>query len=62
MQNHPDFKPVNLQYNTLCRLENGTNESSTKRPMFQALFFFHHILAIDIFQIGQDKIFLKNAF
>ena len=25
-------------------------------------FFFHHILAIDIFQIGQDKIFFEKRF
>ena len=24
--------------------------------------FFHHILAIDIFQIGQDKIFFEKRF
>ena len=34
------LKSVNLQYNTLGRLDNGTNESSTKRLMFQVLFFF----------------------
>ena len=35
-------KSVNLQYtcNTLGCLDNGTNESSTKRLMFQVLFFF----------------------
>ena len=36
-----NIKSVNLQYNTLGRLDDGTNESSTKRLMFQALFFFN---------------------
>ena len=31
------LKSVNLQYNTLGRLDDGTNESSTKRLMFQVL-------------------------
>merc|ERR1712016_26656 len=39
-----DQKSVNLQYNTLGRLDDGTNESSTKRLMFQLLFFFHDFL------------------
>ena len=34
------LKSVNLQYNMLCRLDDGTNKSSTKRLMFQVLFFF----------------------
>ena len=34
------LKFVNLQYNMLGCLNDGTNESSTKRLMFQALFFF----------------------
>ena len=43
--NYPKFvyvdkKSDNLQYNTLARWVNGTNDSSTKRLMFQALFFF----------------------
>ena len=38
------YKSVNLQYNTLGRLDDGTNESSTKRLMFQVLFFFHDFL------------------
>ena len=35
-------KSVNLQYNyyTLGRLDDGTNESLTKRLMFQVSFFF----------------------
>ena len=37
-------KSINLQYNTLGRLDDGTNESSTKRLMFQALFFFMILL------------------
>ena len=37
------IKSVNLQYNTLGRLDNGTNKSSTKRLMFQ-VFFFHDFL------------------
>ena len=35
-----DHKSVNLQYNTLGCLDDGTNESLTKRLMFQVLFFF----------------------
>ena len=35
-----DQKSVNLQYITLACLDDGTNESSTKRMMFQVLFFF----------------------
>ena len=31
------LKSVNLQYNTLGRLDDGTNESLTKRLMFQVL-------------------------
>ena len=38
--NYKGLKSVNLQYNTLDRLEDGTNESSTKRLMFQVIFFF----------------------
>ena len=40
---HPlkmDQKSVNLQYNTLVRWADGTNDSSTKRLMFQVSFFF----------------------
>ena len=37
-------KSVNLQYNTMGRLEDGTNESLIKRLMFQVLFFFHDFL------------------
>ena len=32
-------KSVNLQYNTMGRLDDGTNESLIKRLMFQVLFF-----------------------
>ena len=34
------LKSVNLQYNTLGRLDDRTNELSTKHLMFQVLFFF----------------------
>ena len=34
-----DLKSVNLQYNTMVRWDAGTKDSSTKRLMFQALFF-----------------------
>ena len=34
------MKSVNLQYNTLGRLDDGTNELSTKCLLFQVLFFF----------------------
>ena len=37
------LKSVNLQYNTLGRLDDGTNKSSTKRLMFP-VFFFHDFL------------------
>jgi hypothetical protein len=37
-------KSVNLQYNMLGCLDDGTNESSTKRLMFQVSFFFHDFL------------------
>ena len=37
-------KSVNLQYNTLGCLDDGTNESSNKLLMFQVLFFFHDFL------------------
>ena len=40
-----NMKSVNLQYNTLGCLDDGTNESSTKRLMFQVLFFFSWFLA-----------------
>ena len=39
----PNLKSVNLQYNTLGRLDTGTNKSSTKHLMFQVL-FFHNFL------------------
>ena len=43
---------VNLQYITLGYLDDGTNESSTKSPMFQVLFFYtFHRLFIFIFLI-----------
>ena len=35
-----NHKSVNLQYHTLGCLDDGTNELSTKRLMFQVLFFF----------------------
>ena len=37
-------KSVNLQYNMMGRLDDGTNESLIKRLMFQVLFFFHDFL------------------
>ena len=43
------LKSVNLQYITLGCLDNGTNESLTKRLMFQLLFLF--ILFIDFGQL-----------
>ena len=39
-----DLKSVNLQYNTLVRWADGTNDVSTKSLMFQVLLFFHKIL------------------
>ena len=41
---HGVLKSVNLQYNTLVCWADRTNNSSTKRMMFQVLFFFHKIL------------------
>ena len=38
------IKSDNLQYNTLARWVDGTNDSLTKHLMFQALFFFHNFL------------------
>ena len=38
------LKSDNLQYNMLGRWVDGTNNSSTKRLMFQALFFFRNFL------------------
>ena len=43
-----DFKSVNLEYNTLVCWANGTKVLSTKRLMFQELFFFHKILQISL--------------
>ena len=40
----PYLKSVNLQYNTLGRWNDETNESLTMRLMFQVLFFFHDFL------------------
>jgi hypothetical protein len=37
-------KSVNLQYNTLGRLDDWTKKPSSKRLMFQLLFFFHDFL------------------
>ena len=34
------LKSVNLQYNTLVRWADGTNDPSTKGLMFQVLFIF----------------------
>ena len=38
------LKSINLQLNTLGCLDDGANESSTKRLMFQVLYFFHDFL------------------
>ena len=38
------MKSVNLQYNTLGRMDDGKNESSTKCLMFQVFIFFHNFL------------------
>ena len=40
------LKPVNLQCDTLGRLDDGTNESSNKSLIFQVLFFFKSIKGI----------------
>ena len=39
-----NLKSVNLRYIKLGRWADGTNESSTKRLMFQVLFLFHNFL------------------
>ena len=39
-QSNADIKSVILQYNTLGHWVDGPNDSSTKRLMFQVLFFF----------------------
>ena len=46
------YKSVNLQYITLGCLDDGTNESATKRLMIQVLFFF----------MLSYKILFKNPF
>jgi hypothetical protein len=46
------LKSVNLQYNTLGHLDDGTNEESNKLLMFQVLFIFH-----DFFQNFLQKYF-----
>ena len=38
------YKSDNLQYDMLGRWDDGTIVSSTKRLMFQVLFFFHNFL------------------
>ena len=50
-------KSVNLQINTLGRLDDGTEESSTKRLMFQVLFLFYDFLQ-DSLQKSFQFIFL----
>ena len=47
------YKSVNLQYNMLGRLDDGTNESSTKRLIFQVLFFF-----LIFINLGHSKLFI----
>ena len=44
-----------LQYNTLVPCADGTNDSSTKRLMFQVLFFF-----IVSYRLGALKIYKKD--
>ena len=39
MSHSSALKSDNLQYNTLVRLADGTNDSSTKHLMFQEFFF-----------------------
>ena len=41
---HEKLKWVNVQYNTLGQWDDGPNESSTNRLMFQVLLFFHYFL------------------
>ena len=42
------MKSVNLQYDTLVRWANETNDSSTKHLMFQVLSFFHKITKMKV--------------
>ena len=43
------IKSDNIQYNMLVRWVGGTNDSSTKRLMFQVLFFFHNFWQNSLF-------------
>ena len=54
-KNRLHLKSDNLQYNTLGRWIAGTNDSSTKRLMFQVLFFLHNFL-----QNSLQKLFQFN--
>ena len=49
----PALKSVNLQYITLVCLDDGPNESSTKRQMFKVLLFFHYFL-----YLGHSNLFI----
>ena len=53
-----NMKSVNLQYNTLGCLDDGTNESSTKHLMLQVLFLSHDILQNSLHIILQIDGFL----
>ena len=53
------LKAVNLQYNTLVRWADGTNDSSSKRLMFQVLFFFHKNLQNSLQKPFKSIIFIK---
>ena len=54
------LKSVNLQYNTLGRLDDGTNKSSTKRLMFQVhIIFFHDFLQNSLQKSFQFIFFYK---
>jgi hypothetical protein len=51
-------KSDNLQYNMLVRWVAGTNDSSTKRLMFQVLFFFQNFLQNSLKELFQFIYFL----
>ena len=48
-----NLKSDNLQYNTLGRWVDGTNDSSTKHLIFQAFFFSYFLI-----DLGHSKVFI----
>ena len=54
-------KSVNLQYDMLVCWFAWTNESSTKRLMFQVLFFFHNFLQNSLQKLFQFFFFYRST-